>query len=82
MLSGDGAGNAVLGWLSTAGSSTSMTARSCPSSRDRRSAVVMTAIGAASVSMNPIAGLRQRRIDRQVSRPGLQHRQHGDDGLG
>ena len=52
--SGAGAGNAVLGWLSIPGSSTSTTARSHPSSRDRSPAVVIAAIGAASASMNSI----------------------------
>ena len=54
MSSAAGAGNAVLGWVSTAGSSTSMTSRSRPSSRDRSSAVVIAAIGAASASTNSI----------------------------
>ena len=54
MSSGAGAGNAVAGWLAMAGSSTSMTATSYPSSRAASPAVVMAAIGAASVSMNPI----------------------------
>ena len=52
--SGAGAGNAVPGWVSIAGSSTSMTASSYPSSRERRSAVVIAAIGAASSIMNSI----------------------------
>ena len=46
--SGPGAGNAVLGWLSTRGSSTSMTTTSNPSNRGRSPAVVITATGAAS----------------------------------
>ena len=50
--SGDGAGNAVLGWPSVPGSSTSTTARPRPSSRERKPAVVTAAIGAASTSMN------------------------------
>ncbi len=81
MSSGAGAGNAVLGWVSTAGSSTSMTSRSHPSSRvgqpgggdrgDRRG------IG----EHEPDPGRRQRRVDRQISRPGLEHRQHRHDRL-
>ena len=51
-----GAGSAVLGWVSTAGPLISMTARSRPSSRDRRPAVVTTADGAASASMNSTRG--------------------------
>src|SRR4030088_2224247 len=54
MASGGGAGNAVLGWVWIAGSSTSTTTKSCPSSRDRRSALVIAATGAASASTNPI----------------------------
>ena len=49
-----GAGNAVPGWLSMRGSSTSMTGRSHPSSRSANPAVVTAAIGAASSTMNPI----------------------------
>ena len=49
-----GAGNAVPGWASMRGSSTSMTVRSHPSSRSARPAVVTAAIGAASATMNPI----------------------------
>ena len=54
MSSGAGAGNAVPGWLSMRGSSTSMTGRSHPSSRSASPAVVTAAIGAASSTMNPI----------------------------
>ena len=54
MSSAAGAGNAVLGWVSMRGSSTSMTGRSHPSSRSANSAVVIAAIGAASASMNSI----------------------------
>ena len=49
-----GAGNAVLGWLSMRGSSTSMTGTSHPSSRSANPAVVTAASGAASSIMNPI----------------------------
>ena len=86
MSSGAGAGSAVLGWLSTAGSSisaTSMTSRSHPSSRSANPAVVIAAIGAASVSMNsrsappPAAPGRSA----QIRRPGLQHRQNRHDRL-
>ena len=64
------------------GSSTSMTTTSCPSSRGRSPAVVTAATGAASASMNsdPRRGLR--RVDRQIRRPRLQHRQDRDDRLG
>ena len=54
MSSAAGAGNAVLGWLSMRGSSTSMTSRSHPSSRSASPAVVTAAIGAASAIMNSI----------------------------
>ena len=82
MSSGAGAGNAVPGWVSTAGSSTSMTDKSDPSSRDRRPAVVIAATGAASASMNSIRAVGHRRVDRQVRRPGLEHRQDRHDRLG
>ena len=59
MSSGAGAGNAVSGWLAMAGSSTSMTATSHPSSRSASPAVVIAAIGAASVSMNCDPGVGQ-----------------------
>ena len=82
MSSGAGAGSAVLGWLSTAGSSTSMTSRSHPSSRvgqlrggdrgDRRG------VG----EHEPDPRRRQRRVDRQIRRPGLEHRQNRHDRLG
>ena len=54
MSSGAGAGNAVLGWVSTAGSSISMTSRSHPSNRSASPAVVIAAIGAESSVMNLI----------------------------
>jgi hypothetical protein len=54
MLSDDGIGSAVLGWASSAGSSTSMTVGLQPSSRPRRPAVVTTATGSASASRNSI----------------------------
>src|ERR1700722_8093539 len=54
MSSAAGAGNAVSGWVFTAGSPISMVGRSDPSSRDRTSAVVTTAIGAESLSTNSI----------------------------
>ncbi len=52
MFSGAGAGSADVGWLRTAGSSMSTIRPSNLSSRDRASAVVMAAIGAASPSTN------------------------------
>ena len=64
------------------GSSTSMTSRSHPSSRGRSSVVVIAAIGAASASMNSIRAAGSRRVDRQIGRPGLEHRQHRHDRLG
>ena len=81
MSSGAGAGNAVLGWVSTAGSLISMTgSRTRPAASqagggdrgDRRG------IG----EHEPDPGRRQRRVDRQVRRPGLEHRQHRHDRLG
>ena len=81
MSSGAGAGNAVLGWVSMRGSSTSMTSRSHPSSRSANPAVVIAAIGAASATMNPIRAAGMRRVDRQIGRPGLQHRQNRHDRL-
>ena len=59
-----------------------MTSRSHPSSRSASSAVVIAAIGAASATMNPIRAVRQRRVDRQIGRPGLEHRQNRHDRLG
>ena len=82
MSSGAGAGNAVPGWAVNAGSSTSMTSRSHPSSRSANPAVVIAAIGAASATMNPIRAAGSRRVDRQIRRPGLQHRQNRHDRLG
>ena len=82
MSSGAGAGNAVLGWVSMRGSSTSMTGRSHPSSRSASPAVVIAAIGAAVLDHELDPGLRVRRVDRQVRRPGLEHRQDRDDRLG
>ncbi|SON63896.1 hypothetical protein MSIMFI_05427 [Mycobacterium simulans] len=54
ILSGSGADNAVAGHVRIAGSATSITSRSNPSSRQRSSAVLSTTVGAASVSMNAI----------------------------
>ena len=54
MSLGSGVGSAVHGEAWMRGSLTSMTTTSCPSSRDRTSAVVIAAIGAASATMNPI----------------------------
>ena len=82
MSSGEGHGNAVLGWASTAGSVISMTVRSHPSSRDRSSVVVMTAIGVASASMNSMRAAGMHRVDRQIRRPGLEHRQDRHNRLG
>ena len=52
--SGLGAGKSVQGWAWIWGSWISMTGRSRPSSREPSPVVVIAAIGAASVSMNPI----------------------------
>ena len=52
--SGSGTGSGVLDWVSVETSSISMITQSNPSSRDRRPSVVMTATGAASLSMNPM----------------------------
>jgi hypothetical protein len=49
-----GAGGAVLGCVSTARSSTSMTATPNPSSRSASAVVVTAAIGVVSASMNSI----------------------------
>ena len=59
-----------------------MTSRSHPSSRAASPAVVIAAIGAASASMNSIRAVGQRRVDRQIGRPGLEHRQDRHDRLG
>ena len=59
-----------------------MTGSSHPSSRSASSAVVIAATGAASSSMNSIRACGQRRVDRQIRRPGLQHRQDRHDRLG
>ena len=45
-------------------------------------AVVIAAIGAASVEHEPDPGVGQPRVDRQIGRPGLEHRQHRHDRLG
>ena len=58
-----------------------MTSRSHPSSRSASPAVVIAAIGAASASMNPIRAAGSRRVDRQIRRPGFQHRQNRHDRL-
>ena len=58
-----------------------MTSRSHPSSRSANPAVVIAAIGAASASMNPIRAAGSRRVDRQIGRPGLEHRQDRHDRL-
>ena len=81
MSSAAGAGNPVLGWVSMRGSSTSMTARSHPSSRSASPLVVIAAIGAASADHELDPGRRVRGVDRQIGRPGLEHRQDRDDGL-
>src|ERR1700743_2191243 len=57
MSSPAGTGNAVSGSVRTAGSSISMTCSPDPSSRDRTSAVVTTAIGAESASTNSMRAL-------------------------
>ena len=83
--SGAGAGSAVLGWMSTVRSQispTSMTSSPCPSSRAARSAVVIAAIGAASAEHELDPSRRQCRVDRQIGRPGFEHRQHRHDRLG
>ncbi|BBZ44468.1 hypothetical protein MPRM_17490 [Mycobacterium parmense] len=54
MSSGEGARSAVLGWLSTAGSLTSITVRAHPCSRSARPAVVTAATGAESSRTNRI----------------------------
>ena len=82
MSSGAGAGNARAGLsCQRRGSLTSMTGRSHPSSRSANPAVVTAAIGAASSIMNSDPGRRQRRVDRQIGRPGLEHRQNRHDRL-
>ena len=43
---------------------------------------MIAAIGAASASMNSIRAVGQRRVDRQIRRPGLEHRQNRHDRLG
>ena len=75
MSSAAGAGNAVPGWLSMRGSSTSMTGQLAPvqpvgqlgggDRGDRR--------GIGEHELDPRR--RQRRVDRQIGRPGLEHRQ-------
>ena len=82
MSSGAGAGNAVLGWVSMRGSSTSMTSSVAPvqpvgqpgggDRGDRR--------GVGEHELDPRVG--QRRVDRQIRRPGLEHRQDRHDRLG
>ncbi|VAZ69778.1 hypothetical protein LAUMK7_05717 [Mycobacterium kansasii] len=57
MSSAAGAGRAVPGQPGMRGSAASMTARSHPSSSDRRSAAVTTAVAAASATMNAIRAL-------------------------
>ena len=42
----------------------------------------MAAIGAASASMNSIRAVGKRRVDRQIGRPGLEHRQNRGDRVG
>ena len=59
-----------------------MTARPGPSSRRRSSAVVTAATGAASAEHELDPRVGQRRIDRQIRRPGLEHRQDRHDRLG
>ncbi len=80
--SGAGAGNAVPGWVSTPGSSTSIDRQIAPvqprpqpaggDRGDRR--------GIGEHELDP--GVGQRRVDRQIRRPGLEHRQNRDDRLG
>ena len=55
--------------------------RSHPSSRDRRPGVVIDRDrrGVSDHELDP--GRRQRRVDRQIRRPGLEHRQHRHDRL-
>ena len=69
------------GRLSIAGSSTSMTSRSHPSSRDRRPGGGDRGDrrGVGEHELDP--GRRQRRVDRQIRRPGLEHRQNRHDRL-
>ena len=82
MSSGAGAGNAVPGWVSTAG---------LIDIDDRQIAPVQPRPQARRGDDGDRRGViehefdprrRQRRVDRQVRRPGLQHRQHRHDGLG
>ena len=79
--SGAGAGNAVPGWVSMRGSSTSMTISVTPvqpvgqpgggDRGDRR----------GIIHHEPDPRRRQHRVDRQIGRPGLQHRQNRHDRL-
>ena len=83
MSSGAGAGSAVRGWAVNSGVvDIDDHAASHPSSRSASPVVVTAAIGAASASMNPIRAAGMRRVDRQIGRPGLEHRQHRHDRLG
>ena len=82
MSSGAGAGNAVLGWVSMPGSSTSMTGQVAsvqpvgqPGGGDRGDR-------RGILEHEPDPGRRQRRVDRQIGRPGLEHRQDRHDRLG
>ena len=81
MSSGAGAGSAVPGWSSMAGSSTSMTVRSQPSSRvgQRGGGDGGDRCGVVDHERDP--GRGQRGVDRQIRRPGLEHRQHRHDRL-
>ena len=82
MSSGAGAGNAVLGLAVDRG----------VVDVDDRQVVPVEPVGQPGggdrgdrcgvVEHELDAGRRQRRVDRQIGRPGLEHRQHRDDGLG
>ena len=81
MSSAAGASNAALDWAAIAGSLMSMTARSHPSKRDRRSVSSDRGdrLGIADHELH--ARRRVRGIHRQVSRPGLEHRHDRHDRL-
>ncbi len=63
-------------------SSTSTSGRSKPLNRSARSGGGDAANGAASASMNSIRAFGSARVDRQVGRPGLEHRDNRRDGVG
>ncbi len=81
MSSGAGAGNAVHGLGVNSGVVDIDDQQVVPVQPSASPAVVIAAIGAASASMNPIRGRRQPRVDRQIRRPGLEHRQNRHDRL-